>query len=43
MEQTKDLYRDLMSVFDKLVLPTHASSHVQFILFYLCSFRLVSV
>lgn len=31
-----------MSVFDKLILPTHASCHVQFLLFYLCSFRLVS-
>lgn len=43
MERTKELYRDLMSIFDKLVLPTHGSSHVQFILFYLCSFKLVSV
>lgn len=40
MEQTKDLYRHLMSIFDELVLPTYFSSHVQFILFYLCSFRL---
>lgn len=39
VERTKDLYRDLLSVFDKLILPTHASSHVQFTLFYLCSFR----
>lgn len=43
VERTKELYRDLMSIFDKLVLPTHGSSHVQFVLFYLCSFRLVSV
>uniref|UniRef100_A0A667YGE2 RRN3 homolog, RNA polymerase I transcription factor n=1 Tax=Myripristis murdjan TaxID=586833 RepID=A0A667YGE2_9TELE len=34
-----DLYRDLLSVFDKLILPTHASSHVQYTVFYLCSFR----
>lgn len=40
VERTKELYRDLMSIFDKLVLPTHGSSHVQFVLFYLCSFRL---
>ncbi|XP_059203952.1 RNA polymerase I-specific transcription initiation factor RRN3 [Centropristis striata] len=39
VERTKDLYRDLLSVFDKLILPTHASSHVQYTLFYLCSFR----
>ncbi|KAM3598932.1 uncharacterized protein V6R79_024410 [Siganus canaliculatus] len=40
VERTKELYRDLLSVFDKLILPTHASSHVQYTLFYLCSFRL---
>uniref|UniRef100_A0A674NKR3 RRN3 homolog, RNA polymerase I transcription factor n=1 Tax=Takifugu rubripes TaxID=31033 RepID=A0A674NKR3_TAKRU len=40
VERTKELYRDLLSVFDKLILPTHASCHVQYILFYLCSFRL---
>ncbi|XP_033969633.1 RNA polymerase I-specific transcription initiation factor RRN3 [Trematomus bernacchii] len=38
-DRTKDLYRDLLSVFDKLILPTHASCHVQYTLFYLCSFR----
>ncbi|XP_037834653.1 RNA polymerase I-specific transcription initiation factor RRN3 isoform X2 [Kryptolebias marmoratus] len=40
VERTKELYRDLLSVFDKLILPTHASSHVQYTIFYLCSFRL---
>lgn len=39
VERTKGLFRDLLSVFDKLILPTHASGHVQFSLFYLCSFR----
>ncbi|KAI4822232.1 hypothetical protein KUCAC02_007791 [Chaenocephalus aceratus] len=38
-DRTKDLYRDVLSVFDKLILPTHASCHVQYTLFYLCSFR----
>lgn len=42
-EQTKELYKDLLSVFDKLILPTHASAHVQYTLFYLCSFKLVSM
>ncbi|XP_033022990.1 RNA polymerase I-specific transcription initiation factor RRN3 [Lacerta agilis] len=37
---TKDLYRDLVTVFDKLILPTHGSCHVQYIMFYLSSFRL---
>lgn len=41
MEKAKELYKDLLSVFDKLILPTHASCHVQYTLFYLCSFRLV--
>lgn len=40
VDRTKELYRDLLSVFDKVVLPTHACSHVQYALFYLCSFRL---
>uniref|UniRef100_A0A8C7VEG0 RNA polymerase I-specific transcription initiation factor RRN3 n=1 Tax=Oncorhynchus mykiss TaxID=8022 RepID=A0A8C7VEG0_ONCMY len=40
VERTKDLYKDLVGVFDKLILPTHASCHVQYALFYLCSFRL---
>lgn len=42
-ERTKELYKDLLSVFDKLILPTHASGHVQYTLFYLCSFKLVSM
>uniref|UniRef100_A0A3B3ZGG0 Uncharacterized protein n=1 Tax=Periophthalmus magnuspinnatus TaxID=409849 RepID=A0A3B3ZGG0_9GOBI len=40
LDQTKALYRDLLTVFDKVILPTHACSHVQYALFYLCSFRL---
>uniref|UniRef100_A0AAR2KJ34 RRN3 homolog, RNA polymerase I transcription factor n=1 Tax=Pygocentrus nattereri TaxID=42514 RepID=A0AAR2KJ34_PYGNA len=38
--RAKGVYRDLVGVFDKLVLPTHASCHVQYCMFYLCSFRL---
>lgn len=40
INKTKDLYRDLITIFDKLLLPTHASCHVQFFMFYLCSFKL---
>ncbi|XP_061455732.1 RNA polymerase I-specific transcription initiation factor RRN3 isoform X1 [Rhineura floridana] len=36
----KDLYRDLVAIFDKLILPTHGSCHVQYIMFYLSSFKL---
>lgn len=39
VERTKELYRDVLTVFDKLILPTHASCHVQYALFYLCSFK----
>ncbi|XP_048349252.1 RNA polymerase I-specific transcription initiation factor RRN3 isoform X1 [Sphaerodactylus townsendi] len=38
--RTKDLYRDLVLIFDKLILPTHGSCHVQYIMFYLSSFKL---
>ncbi|XP_066238664.1 RNA polymerase I-specific transcription initiation factor RRN3 [Saccopteryx leptura] len=40
INKTKDLYRELIIIFDKLLLPTHASCHVQFFMFYLCSFKL---
>lgn len=40
IDRTKELYKDLLNVFDKVILPTHASCHVQYTLFYLCSFRL---
>ncbi|XP_077172485.1 RNA polymerase I-specific transcription initiation factor RRN3 [Paroedura picta] len=36
----KDLYRDLVLIFDKLILPTHGSCHIQYIMFYLSSFKL---
>uniref|UniRef100_F6W8D3 RRN3 homolog, RNA polymerase I transcription factor n=1 Tax=Ornithorhynchus anatinus TaxID=9258 RepID=F6W8D3_ORNAN len=40
INKTKDLYRDLIAIFDKLVLPTHASCHTQYFMFYICSFKL---
>ncbi|XP_065267686.1 RNA polymerase I-specific transcription initiation factor RRN3 [Emys orbicularis] len=40
VNNTKDLYRDLVTVFDKLILPTHASCHVQYFMFHICSFKL---
>ncbi|KAL5018199.1 hypothetical protein ScPMuIL_003921 [Solemya velum] len=36
---TKKLYREFLLVFERKILPTHASAHVQFIMFYLCSLR----
>ncbi|KAI0230182.1 RNA polymerase I-specific transcription initiation factor RRN3 [Lamellibrachia satsuma] len=38
-EATKKLYRELLLVFDCIILPTHASCHVQFIVFYISSFH----
>ncbi|XP_043945109.1 RNA polymerase I-specific transcription initiation factor RRN3 [Protopterus annectens] len=40
LDKTKSLYQDLVAVFDKLILPTHASYHVQYFMFYVCSFKL---
>ncbi len=39
-EATKKLYRELLHVFDRVILPTHASGHVQFFMFYICSFHI---
>ena len=41
-EQSKSLFRDLLNIFNKILLPTHDSSHVQFLLFYICSFHTVN-
>ncbi|XP_054257240.1 RNA polymerase I-specific transcription initiation factor RRN3 [Macrosteles quadrilineatus] len=38
-QRTKALYTDILAVFDKVILPTHASHHVQFLIFFLLSFK----
>lgn len=38
-ESCKSIYKDLLFTFDKYILFTYGSSHVQFIMFYMCSFR----
>lgn len=40
-EEAKSLFRDLLNIFNKILLPTHDSSHVQFLLFYICSLHTV--
>ena len=35
----KSVYRDLLFTFDKYVVRTYGSSHVQFLMFYVCGFR----
>lgn len=38
-EKTKVLFKDFLAIFDKIILPTHKCCHLQFFLFYLCSYR----
>ncbi|KAL3876380.1 hypothetical protein ACJMK2_034232 [Sinanodonta woodiana] len=38
-ETTKLLYREMLMIFERIILPTYASCHVQFIMFYLCSIK----
>lgn len=33
-----ELYKDLLVIFEAVILPTHECHHVQFIIFYICSF-----
>jgi RNA polymerase I-specific transcription initiation factor RRN3 len=37
--KTKSLYQDILTAFDKIILPTYNTHHVQFIMFVLCSFK----
>lgn len=39
IENLKTLYFDILCAFEAIVLPTHASQYVQYIMFYICSFR----
>uniref|UniRef100_A0A1B6CIL8 RNA polymerase I-specific transcription initiation factor RRN3 n=1 Tax=Clastoptera arizonana TaxID=38151 RepID=A0A1B6CIL8_9HEMI len=38
-DKTKLLYTDMTQIFEEIILPTHASHHVQFLMFYLISFK----
>lgn len=39
MESLKSLYLDILKIFETIILPTHASQYVQYIMFYICSFK----
>ncbi|XP_054000888.1 RNA polymerase I-specific transcription initiation factor RRN3 [Hylaeus anthracinus] len=39
MESLKSLYFDILQIFETVILPTHASQFVQYIIFYICSFK----
>lgn len=36
---TKTLYQELYDIFKQVILPTHGTCHLQFIMFYLLSFK----
>ena len=36
-DKCRKLFRELMICFEKIILPTHASCHIQFVMFYICS------
>ncbi|XP_066907674.1 RNA polymerase I-specific transcription initiation factor RRN3 [Halyomorpha halys] len=38
-DKTKSLYSDLCKIFEDVILPTHATHHVQFLIFYFLSFK----
>lgn len=39
IESLKTLYFDILKIFETVILPTHASQNVQYIAFYICSFK----
>lgn len=38
-KQADALMKELVTVFDKIILPIHGCSHIQFVMFYMCSFK----
>ncbi|XP_071581207.1 RNA polymerase I-specific transcription initiation factor RRN3 isoform X1 [Temnothorax nylanderi] len=41
IENLRTLYFDILCAFEAVILPTHGSQYVQYIMFYICSFRTV--
>nr|XP_002740429.1 PREDICTED: RNA polymerase I-specific transcription initiation factor RRN3-like [Saccoglossus kowalevskii] len=39
MEPTRLLWKQFLGIFNKIILPTHGSCHIQYIMFYMCSFN----
>ncbi|GAB1607309.1 RNA polymerase I-specific transcription initiation factor RRN3-like [Argonauta hians] len=37
----KKLYRELLLIFEKVILPTHKTCHVQFFMFYMCKYHIL--
>lgn len=40
VDATKELFKEIMNVFDCLILPTHGTHHVQFIVFYMSNMKI---
>ncbi|GFT53087.1 RNA polymerase I-specific transcription initiation factor RRN3 [Trichonephila clavipes] len=38
-ESTKKVYKEILTIFDKIILPTQGSCHVQYLLFYICGLK----
>lgn len=38
-DRVKSIYFDILAIFERNILPTYACHHVQFLVFYLCSFK----
>ncbi len=38
-EKLKSLYQDFLHIFENVIIPTHGSIHIQFVMFYLISFK----
>lgn len=38
-DKTKNAFFELMTIFDQVILPTHDTHHVQFVMFFICSFN----
>ncbi|KAL6423028.1 hypothetical protein ACFW04_010482 [Cataglyphis niger] len=41
IESLRILYVDILRTFETVILPTHASQYVQYIMFYICSFKAI--
>lgn len=42
-KKSEKLYKDIIQIFEDIILPTHAVHHVQFIMFYICSFKVIAI
>lgn len=38
-DKTKNVYQSVLPIFDKIILPTYASLHIQFVMFALCALK----